>query len=35
LRKAFALQKAETLTQNEAAINYHIIEQEIETTKGC
>jgi capsular exopolysaccharide synthesis family protein len=34
LRKAFALQKAETLTQNEAAINYHIIEQEIETYKG-
>ena len=34
LRKAFNQQRAETLTQNEAAINYHIIQQGIETNKG-
>lgn len=34
LRKAFEQQRSETLTQNEAAINYHIIEQEITTNKG-
>jgi succinoglycan biosynthesis transport protein ExoP len=34
LRKDFDKQRAETLTQNEAAINYHIIQQEIETNKG-
>jgi succinoglycan biosynthesis transport protein ExoP len=34
LRKAFQQQRAETLTQNEAAINYHIIQQEIETYKS-
>jgi capsular exopolysaccharide synthesis family protein len=34
LRKAFDKQRAETLTQNEAAINYHIIQQTIETNKG-
>lgn len=34
LRKQFNQQRAETLTQNEAAINYHIIEQGIETNKG-
>lgn len=34
LRKSFELQRAETLTQNEAAINYRIIQQEIETNKG-
>ena len=34
LRKSFDQQRAETLTQNEAAINYHIIQQEIETYKG-
>ncbi|MGH9967625.1 MAG: GumC family protein [Pyrinomonadaceae bacterium] len=34
LRKAFEQQRAETLTQNEAAINYRIIQQEIETNKG-
>ncbi|HEV8371537.1 MAG TPA: polysaccharide biosynthesis tyrosine autokinase [Pyrinomonadaceae bacterium] len=33
LRKAFEQQRAETLTQNEAAINYRIIQQEIETNK--
>jgi capsular exopolysaccharide synthesis family protein len=33
LRKAFDQQRAETLTQNEAAINYRIIEQEIGTSK--
>ena len=34
LRQAFEQQRAETLQQNEAAINYHIIEQEIATNKG-
>ncbi len=33
LRTAFNQQKEETLTQNEAAINYKIIQQEIETNK--
>jgi capsular exopolysaccharide synthesis family protein len=33
LRKAYDQQRAETLTQNEAAVNYHIIQQEIETNK--
>lgn len=33
LRKAFDQQRSETLTQNEAAINYRIIQQEIETNK--
>ena len=34
LRKAYDQQRAETLTQNEAAVNYRIIQQEIETNKG-
>ncbi|MBA3257285.1 MAG: polysaccharide biosynthesis tyrosine autokinase [Pyrinomonadaceae bacterium] len=34
LRAAFNRQRAETVTQNEAAINYRIIQQEIETNKG-
>lgn len=34
LRKAYDQQRAETLTQNEAAVNYRIIKQEIETNKG-
>jgi polysaccharide biosynthesis transport protein len=34
LRKAFNQQKGETVTQNEAAINYRILQQEIETNKG-
>jgi succinoglycan biosynthesis transport protein ExoP len=33
LKAAFEKQRAETLTQNEAAINYRIIQQEIETNK--
>jgi polysaccharide biosynthesis transport protein len=33
LRKAYNQQRAETLTQNEAAVNYRIIQQEIETLK--
>jgi polysaccharide biosynthesis transport protein len=33
LRKSFEQQRAETVTQNEAAINYRIIQQEIETNK--
>src|SRR5678815_2207809 len=33
LRKAFDQQRSETLTQNEASINYRIIQQEIETNK--
>jgi capsular exopolysaccharide synthesis family protein len=33
LRKAYDQQRAETLTQNEAAVNYRIIQQEIETNK--
>lgn len=34
LRSSFSQQRGETLTQNEAAINYHIIKQEIETNKN-
>ncbi|HET9480080.1 MAG TPA: exopolysaccharide transport family protein, partial [Pyrinomonadaceae bacterium] len=34
LRKAFEHQRAQTLSQNEAAINYRIIQQEIETNKS-
>jgi polysaccharide biosynthesis transport protein len=34
LRAAFNQQKGETVTQNEAAINYRIIQQEIETNKS-
>jgi polysaccharide biosynthesis transport protein len=34
LRTSFDQQRGETLTQNEAAINYHIIQQEIETNKN-
>jgi capsular exopolysaccharide synthesis family protein len=34
LRAAFDEQRGATRTQNEAAINYHIIQQEIETNKG-
>lgn len=34
LRQAFDKQRAETLTQNEAAVNYRIIQQEIETNKS-
>jgi capsular exopolysaccharide synthesis family protein len=33
LRKSFDQQRGQTLTQNEAAINYRIIQQEIETNK--
>ena len=33
LRKAFEQQRGETLSQSEAAINYRIIQQEIETNK--
>src|ERR1700730_13248701 len=33
LRKAFDQQRAQTLSQNEASINYRIIQQEIETNK--
>ena len=33
LRKSFEQQRGETLTQNEAAINYRIIQQGIETNK--
>ncbi|MGB7922109.1 MAG: polysaccharide biosynthesis tyrosine autokinase [Pyrinomonadaceae bacterium] len=34
LRDAFNKQRGETLTQNEAAISYRIMQQGIETTKG-
>jgi succinoglycan biosynthesis transport protein ExoP len=34
LRASFDQQRGETLTQNEAAINYRIIQQEIETSKN-
>jgi succinoglycan biosynthesis transport protein ExoP len=34
LRDAFEQQKGETLTQNEAAVNYRIIQQEIDTNKN-
>lgn len=33
LRAAFNQQRGETLTQNEAAVNYRIIQQEVETNK--
>lgn len=33
LRKSFEEQRSQTLSQNEAAINYRIIQQEIETNK--
>jgi capsular exopolysaccharide synthesis family protein len=33
LRKSFEAQRGQTLTQNEAAINYRIIQQEIDTNK--
>ena len=33
LRKSYNQQRSETLTQNEAAVNYRIIQQEIETNK--
>jgi capsular exopolysaccharide synthesis family protein len=33
LRKSYVQQRAETLTQNEAAVSYRIIQQEIETNK--
>lgn len=34
IRAAFDQQKAETLTQNQALINYRILEQEVKTNKG-
>lgn len=34
LRQAFEKQRAETLNQNEAAVNYRIIQQQIETNKS-
>src|SRR5436853_2349620 len=34
LRKSFNQQRTETVTQNEAAINYRITQQEIDTNKG-
>ena len=34
LRGAFDLQRGETLAQNEAAVNYRILQQEIETNRG-
>ncbi len=34
LRKSFNQQKGETLSQNEAAINYRILQQQIETNRG-
>lgn len=34
LRESFNKQKSETITQNEAAINYRIIQQEIQTNKS-
>ena len=34
LRKSFEQQRAQTLSQSEAAINYRIIQQEIETNKS-
>jgi len=34
LRASFNQQRGETLTQNEAAVNYRIIQQEIETNKN-
>jgi succinoglycan biosynthesis transport protein ExoP len=34
LRESFGKQRAETVAQNQAAINYNILKQEIETNKG-
>jgi capsular exopolysaccharide synthesis family protein len=34
LSASFNKQRAETLTQNEAAVNYHIIQQEVQTNKS-
>ncbi len=34
LRESFSEQRAETVAQNQAAINYNILKQEIETNKG-
>lgn len=34
IRTAFEQQKGETLDQNQAAINYRILQQEVETNKG-
>ena len=34
LRDSFSKQRAETVAQNQAAINYNILKQEIETNKG-
>src|ERR1051325_7254742 len=34
LRQSFNKQRAETVAQNQAAINYNILKQEIETNKG-
>ncbi len=34
LRKSFNQQKAETVTQNEAAINYRILQQQVDTNRG-
>ena len=34
LRESFDKQRAETVTQNQAAINYNILKQEIQTNKG-
>ncbi len=34
LQAAFNQQRSETLVQNEAAVNYHILQQEIDTNKG-
>lgn len=34
LRSSFNQQRAETLAQNEAAVNYRILQQEIETNRG-
>jgi capsular exopolysaccharide synthesis family protein len=34
LRDSFTKQRAETVAQNQAAINYNILKQEIETNKG-
>lgn len=33
LRDAFNKQRGETVTQNEAAVNYHLIQQELDTNK--
>jgi len=34
LRKSFDQQKVETVTQNEAAINYRILQQQVDTNRG-